>query len=312
MREEYLKSDDPPELSVIVVVYDMEREAPRTLQSLAPAYQVGADSGEYEVVVVENGSSRPLDDDMVCRLGPNMRYFSISDPSPSPAGAVNFGVSRARGRYVGVMVDGARMVTPGMIGSALDCLRGFSRVVVGSLGFHLGREPQYRAVRKGYDREAEDRLLAGIDWPSDGYRLFDIACFADSSRWGWSALPAESNCFFMSRELFLETGGYETAFDLPGGGLVNLDFWKRACELPSTKLIILLGEGSFHQVHGGSATGRTEAELQECLRRWGDQYAQIRGRTFVKPSRQPQLFGALHPAALPWIRKSFDPPGDSY
>lgn len=312
MSEDSPRSGGSPELSVVVVVYDMEREAPRTLQSLAPDYQRGVNVEDYEIIVVENGSSRPLDEDAISRFGSNLRYFYIDEASPSPAAAVNFGVSRARGHHLGIVIDGARMMTPGMLGSALDCLRGFPRAVVGSLGFHLGREPQYRAIRQGYDREAEDRLLASIGWPRDGYRLFEIACLADSSRQGWRALPAESNCFFMSSDLFLETGGYETAFNLPGGGLVNLDFWKRVCELDSTNLILLLGEGSFHQVHGGAATGSTEEELERSLDEWGDQYARIRGESYTPPDRRHRLFGSLHSALLPWLTKSLGPEGEPY
>ena len=44
-----------PKLSVIVIVYDMSREAPRTLQSLAVPYQTGIAVEDYEVIVVDNG-----------------------------------------------------------------------------------------------------------------------------------------------------------------------------------------------------------------------------------------------------------------
>ena len=36
-------------LSVVVVAYDMARELPRTLRSLAPGYQRGIAADEYEV-----------------------------------------------------------------------------------------------------------------------------------------------------------------------------------------------------------------------------------------------------------------------
>ncbi|MEZ5285163.1 MAG: hypothetical protein R2712_10215 [Vicinamibacterales bacterium] len=48
-----------PALSVVVVVFDMAREAPRTLFTLSPAYQ-GLPADTYEVIVVDNGSSPPL------------------------------------------------------------------------------------------------------------------------------------------------------------------------------------------------------------------------------------------------------------
>ena len=48
-----------PSLSVVVVAYDMARELPRTLRSLAPDYQQGIAADDYEVVVVDNGSPTP-------------------------------------------------------------------------------------------------------------------------------------------------------------------------------------------------------------------------------------------------------------
>jgi len=43
-------------LSVVIVAYNMERELPRTLQALAPSYQVDGERLDYEVIVVDNGS----------------------------------------------------------------------------------------------------------------------------------------------------------------------------------------------------------------------------------------------------------------
>ena len=293
-----------PELSVVVVVYNMRREAPRTLKSLASAYQRDTDPREFEVVVVENGSTEPLDAESVRCIGDNFRYFFIEDASPSPAAAVNFGVAQSQAEYVGVLIDGARIVTPGMLSSALSCLRGFPRAVVGSLGFHLGPDAQNRSQLDGYNQHVEDQLLAEIGWSRDGYRLFEIGVPAGSSKWGWFQPITESNCLFMPKALFDELGGFDEAFDLPGGGMVNLDFWARACQLPSSTLIMLLGEASFHQFHNGAATGLTEEKLASRLREWGAQYAEIRGHAFVDPDRRPMVFGDVRDAVLPWIGKS--------
>lgn len=290
------------ELSVVVVVYDMAREAPRTLRSLTPTYQKGMEGTSYEVIVVDNGSPVPLSEHVVSSLGPNFRYIYVDEPAPSPAGAVNLGVRHARGEHLGILIDGARIATPGMLASALDCLRGFPRAVVGTVGFHLGPDVQIRAKQHGYDQSREDELLTSIDWPRDGYRLFEIAALAASSENGWLGPMNESNCLFMPRALFDELGGYDEGFDLPGGGFANLDFWARACALPDSMLFTLAGEATFHQFHGGAATGVEEEALAERLSEWGHQYAQIRGREFKPSRRPPRLFGEIPPQALPWMR----------
>lgn len=155
-------------LSIVVVVYDMRREAPRTLYSLSSAYQREVDAGDYEVIVVDNGSAEPLEPEIVAGFGDNFRYVYVEKASPSPAGAMNLGARMARGDFLGLMIDGARIVSPGMLRLALTSLVAFRRPVVGSLAFHLGPATQMESTTRGYDQAEEDRLLAGIDWRNDG------------------------------------------------------------------------------------------------------------------------------------------------
>ncbi len=48
------------QLSVIVVAYNMDRELPRTLFTLSTRCQRDVDASAYEVIVVDNGSCRPI------------------------------------------------------------------------------------------------------------------------------------------------------------------------------------------------------------------------------------------------------------
>ena len=41
-----------------------------------------------------------------------------------------------------------------------------------------------------------------------------------------------------------------------------MDTYARACALPDSELVMLLGEGTFHQIHGGVMTSATEDESQ--------------------------------------------------
>lgn len=286
-------------LSVIVVVYNMTREAPRTLASLATSYQRGVDADEYEVIVVENGSTRRLDPAVVDRLGKNFHYHYLENASPSPAGAINFGMRQARGEVLGVMVDGARICTPGVLHHALCATRMYRRAVVGTLGFYLGNGAQRYAILHGYDHAAEDALLAHIGWPSDGYRLFEVGALDESSHW---FLPmAESNALFMHRDLWAELNGFDERFDYPGGGLVNLDTFVRAAELPESKLVVLLGEGTFHQLHGGIATNTPLDAIGPTFEIWSSQYRALRGKDFMEPKRPRSYFGELAASCLPHV-----------
>lgn len=295
----------PPELSILVVVHDMQREAPRTLHSFSEGYQRGISADQYEVIVVENGSSAPLFAETVAAFDRNFRYLSLgSEARPSPAHAINVAAALATGKYLGIHVDGARLATPGMLRLARLALGADDRTVVSTLAFHLGRELQNFSLAAGYGPEAEDELLASIGWPADGYRLFEIGSLAASSAGGWLQPQAESNCVFLSRELFSELDGYCELFEAPGGGLVNLDFYRRALELPGVQLVSLLGEGTFHQVHGGVMTNRPIAEVHAMWRVYEEEHVRIRGLPFTRPTRTATLFGDLHPAAVPWLERS--------
>lgn len=291
-------------LSIVAIFYNMSREAPRTLHSLSSTYQLDVSPDDYEVVVVDNGSEDPLQADFVESFGENFRLLKIDNAPPSPAHAINCGVATSKAEYIGVLIDGARIASPGLLHQALDALAAFSNPFVTTVGFHLGPDMQTRSPAQGYNQSVEDQLLADIDWKANGYRMFEHSALAGSSRNGWLGSLAESNLFFLPRQKFHELGGYDERFDLPGGGFVNLDFYKLACEQPDSQLITLLGEATFHQIHGGVMTNRPEAKLADELQRYREQYRAIRGCEFAPSSRQPLLLGRVRPEARRWLTSS--------
>jgi hypothetical protein len=291
-------------ISVVVVVHDMLREAPRMLLSLATPYQRGVEAGDYEVIVVENISDNVLGKSLVCSFGPQFRYFARQVPDCSPAAAVNFGVAQARGTAVGLCVDGARLASPGLLRTAAQGLTLAPRPLIATLGWHLGPDAQHRSIREGYNQAVEDRLLAAAAWEQDGYNLFQIATLGDSSRRGYFATPAESNALFLARALFDELGGFDPRFASVGGGFVNGDFFLRACEAPDTTLVTLLGEGTFHQVHGGASTNVVEDARTRRLALYNHEYENLRGRPFTAPIKDAIYLGRLPPQAMPSLRAS--------
>jgi hypothetical protein len=213
---------------------------------------------------------------------------------------VNIGLFHAQGELAGVLIDGARMASPGLLAQALAAYKLYDRPVIATLAFHLGSVVQMESVLRGYDAAEEDRLLESVDWEQDGYRLFDISVFAGSSAEGWFTPPSESNALFLSRELWAELCGYDELFTSPGGGLVNLDTFARACEAPATRLVMLLGEATFHQVHGGVATNALTSPGAAFMA----EYERLRGKPFERPQVRPVFFGTVPPQIMPSLARS--------
>jgi glycosyltransferase involved in cell wall biosynthesis len=268
-------------LSVILVSYDMVREIPRTLQSLARDYQLGARDLEYEVLLMDNGSPVLLDEATWAGIDVPVRLICVPNAPPSPAQAINIALAEAKGEIICLMIDGAHLLTPGVFRMAFSGYQAFDNAVVAIRYFYLGVEEQPVSVTKGYDKLAEDKLLERIQWPGDGYRLFEISTplRSGAKQLTWFNGMFESNCLFLKKSLFVELGGVDERFDHPGGGFLNLDIFKRAVEAAGVTPIQIIGEGSFRQLHGSITANGDGGKRAAQLEKYREQYAQIRGHT---------------------------------
>ncbi|MDX5372310.1 MAG: glycosyltransferase [Pseudomonadaceae bacterium] len=295
-----------PRLSIVVIVYKMPDQAERTLYSLSAAHQRGVREQDYEVIVVENHSDRLLGAERATRHGRNVRYFLRQETQRTPVHAINFGAAKARGSHVAIMIDGARMVTPGIVRQTLKAFVADPEAAVSAPGYHLGSKLQQIAVNEGYDERAEAELLKRIDWPRDGYRLFDIAVLSGSCRGGFFRANHESNFIATSVRKWRAIGGVDCRYDDFGGGMANLDLYKRLLEYKKTPLYLLYGEGSFHQFHGGVTTGTLKEERDRVFEQIKAQDQLIRGERRDPPNITPVLFGMPHPSVYRFIRYSLD------
>jgi len=231
------------------------------------------------------------------------RNFSlvISKRARSPVSAINDAARNARGDAIALCIDGARMLSPGIIRLMLDAFNMCGNPVVATLAWHLGPKSQNDSISEGYNQLAEDNLLDGVNWQKDGYELFRISALAGSSARGWFRPISESNCLAVRRESWARMGGLHEGFVSPGGGLVNLDFYREACGQLG-ELVILLGEGTFHQFHGGVATNVPRTEHPWSA--FHEEYMRIRGRAFSAPQKEAVYLGTVRQQALPFLISS--------
>ncbi len=291
--------DGAIDLSIVVVLYNMAREAQRSLHSMSREYQLDVDDLDYEVLVVDNGSApdQRLSDAQVRAFGPEFRLIEMGDSATtSPVPALIEATKRSRGEALALMIDGAHVLTPRVLANGMRGLSTYGPAIVMTQQWYVGPGQQNDLMLEGYDEGYEDELFSRISWPSDGYRLFEIGSFVGDRDWFdgmW-----ESNCIFAPRSLVEQVGGFDESFDEPGGGYANLELYERLGSHPDTTVVSILGEGSFHQTHGGTTTN--QAEIMERGRRltsYRDRYAEMRGRPFKGPGKPIHYVGNLYGAA---------------
>lgn len=293
-----------PKLSIVLIVYKMADQAERTIRSLCPPYQQCVDANDYELLVVENRSDWLLGEQRAKQHASNVRYFLRDEKERTPVHAINFGAGQARGTHVAIMIDGARMVTPGIVRHAIDAFRIAPNAAVSAPGYHIGEKLQQIAVNEGYNEAVEAEFLQRIQWPVDGYRLFEIAVLSGSCQGGFFQPNYESNFIATSMKRWKQLGGMNPRYNDFGGGMVNLDFYKRLLEFPKTPLYLLFGEGSFHQFHGGVTTGTLKEERSRIFKQLDDQDIEIRGDDRAAPNVKATFYGHLHPSAYRFLSHS--------
>ena len=300
--------ETPVTLSIVVNFYDMRREAGRTLHSLSRAFQRDVEAIGYEVLCIDNGSPvAPLDEAFVASFGPEFRLVRPSAVRPSPCAALNEAAAQARGRWIAVMIDGAHLLSPGALAEAHAALQGSPGAVVALRQWFIGGDQRWFSS-VGYSRAHEDVLFARIDWPNQGYKIFDISSPMFESPNTWFDGISESNCLFLPTDLYERIGGFDEAFDTPGAGFANLDLFRRAADA-ADGVIALVGEASFHQYHGGMTTNVEDAQKDARVRAYASQYAQMRGADFTSvPYDQLQVSGGIRIGSAMTFRQRLPAP----
>lgn len=283
----------------------MSRQLENTLYTLSPDYQRGLALEDYEVIVMENGSGDNLDPSVVRTLPRNFRYVLRDEKSATPVYAVNEAFSMCRAPFVCLMIDGARMVSPAILCTALKAYSITPDAVVAVPGYHLGQDEQH-LVAGARDLAAEEaELLASVDWRTDGYELFRISTFSGANRNGFLQPIMECNCLFSSARNYASIGHANTDFTLPGGGSINLHIYRSLGMLPGTELFVLPGEGSFHQYHSGVTTSSYEERELEIEKHRVQLHSYWPGG-FHSLRREPTLLGRVGSQAQPFLMSSLD------
>jgi glycosyltransferase involved in cell wall biosynthesis len=283
----------------------MARQLQNTLYTLSADFQQEVSQQDYEVIVMENSSSDNLPPAAVAELPGNFRYLLRQEKSATPVYAVNEAFALCRAPYICLMIDGARMVSPRIIRTALEAFSMNENALVAVPGYHLGQDEQHIAAGERDLAAEEAALLASVDWRNSGYDLFSISTFSGANRNGYLNPIMECNCLFASAENYAAIGHANTQFTLPGGGSINLHMYRSLGTLPGTALVVLPGEGSFHQYHGGVTTS-SYAEREAEIEKHRVQLHSFWPGGFHSLRRDPILLGRVPPQAQPFLVRSLE------
>jgi len=280
------------ELSIIIIFHNNKREAIRSLYALSKKYQRNIEELQYEVLCIDSNSSEPLEPNEFKDLGTEFIFHQLTTDNPSPTDALQFGIDNSKSENLCFMIDGAHIITPNVINyfkkiSSID-----KNYFIYTHPYHLGEYYQNdNMIKYNYNQATEDILLSKFDWKENGYTLFEASNYKQSNEIFISNI-FESNCFFISKNHLNVIGGINKKFKTKGGGFVNLDIFKRAVENTLTQTTALIGEGSFHQFHGGTSTNSDrKSDLQKTFRK---EYFKNTGKPYSGPIYSPNHYGNLN------------------
>ena len=281
-----------PVFSILVNFYNMRREAARTLFSLSRGFQQDVEALAYEVLCIDNGSEPPLEAAFIESFGPEFRLIRPEVVEGSPCRALNEAAAEARGRWLAVMIDGAHILSPGALREAYFALSAKPTPSSPCANGSSGRSAL--VFGGGLQQAHEDVLYARIDWPNDGYQLFDISSPMYESPNSWlDGLRREQLACSFRRSSTGASAVSTPPFDTPGAGFANLDLFRRASEAAGA-VVGLIGEASFHQYHGGVTTNIDDAEKDSRVRAYASRYEELRGGNFVNVApKDIRLSGAI-------------------
>ena len=291
-------------LSIIIAYYDIPRQIERTLISCSPEYQ-NAPADQIEVIIADNGSNEPLPKGLKKKF-PFISKILRTDGKPSPVFALNEAIGHAKFNTIAMMIDGAHILSPGVFKNTKEVAQLHPQPVINVPQYYLGSVSQnLNADKDAFERESW--RLEKMNWPEQGYSLFNFCLFPSENTIKTHHGAFESNCLIAKKKTWKQQGGFDERFDEPGAGYANLEIFSRFVNAPDTSYIVFPGEGSFHQDHSGTTTNKSPAERDELVKKFRAKYTEITGLETLVNLKSPNYYGYWRRSAIkiPTISKEY-------
>lgn len=264
------------DLSIVVIFYDMEECYEDTLLTMSREFQVGIEDVSYEVIAIDNNSPVPLDEGAVERFGPEFKLVRYETEGRSPVEAINYGLSICTGEYVAVVVDGARMLSNGVIAKTLSEAKRYPRACVYTQAFNLATYSC--APEEAFNVELKMKKQTG--WPGDSKSIISKGILCDS--YGptlQGKIPTEFTWYVVKRSFMDSVGRYNENFKSHGGGLMNQELVIRMVK-HNPQFVFVQDEYSIHQYHN-------RYKPKGTMQVYFDEFEQVTGRAWQQPNIKP-------------------------
>jgi hypothetical protein len=282
------------ELSIAVAFSNRAAQAENCLLSLSEAFQANV-AVSYEIVAIEAPSDDTCGEARARACGKNVRYVELGGTGPWRARALRLGVERCRAPWIGLMLDGAHILTPRVVEHVL-LARGFGArplIVV----------PEYvPADESRWQGAPLVRLQPGANEYGE---LLDHARFGPANPNGFLGPLLGASCVFLPRTSFDAVGAADARLDVPGGGALRFDLYARLSRLPDTRLVVLAGEAAMRQPHP-EVTAERVREAESGLERLLADRAEPLPPELRSVHREPALFGPIPGPLQGFLSQSFD------
>lgn len=258
------------DLSIIVGSYELTHQISNTLLSIFSALSQSQLSAE--IIIADNSKNLKAIDNYDVNLF-DVDVIDFSQFNIAIHASMNLSVQRASGRYLCLMIDGARLWSPNILRDVSQYLS--QRTIIHVPNYQLGPDYQMYGNYSNTSFKYEYELLQDCGWPFlNTQKLIDLSFLEPHAGIG----PAifESNCLFLSRKMWDEINGYDLKFKRKDGGFASADFLSRLIE-HDCELKILSDAGTFHQFHYGTTTS-TPAQTRTALKEMTLEYFKIRSK----------------------------------
>ena len=220
------------------------------------------------------------------------------------------GASRSpRGEAIALMIDGAHVLTPGVLRYGMLGLRTYEPAIVATQQWYVGPGQQPDAMHAGYDQRLRGPAVrarsSGRSTATGCSRSATSSATATGStgcgRATASSCPARcsSRSAASTRASRCRAAATPTSTSTSG-----------SARRPDVTVVTILGEGSFHQVHGGTTTNqaRPRRARPSVLSSYREHFARARGRGLRGPRKPIHYVGSMPGAARRTRRAPHDAP----